>query len=259
MYNHELFESYSSKEACEVATMAKAKGLTLLEGNYFNPLDTTDNKSKGYCVAKVIAGQYLTLADDGSVYPSFRLCGSYKNRTGEFHLTLAQAKEQIMNFNGIIKNPPAFYAFVRVYNEEPEYYGFLQRLYLEDFARKHGIAYKELFICIGGRQSTAEFSSDTAAVFDILDCCKKSFSKITKNDFLVVSDMSRLNGEMYIWRTTFNIVSVNLEETSYMKYEYHKSTESEEDMEYEQMAQEHMEMMMAQDEQSFVEGVEENE
>lgn len=165
--------------------------------------------------------------------------------------------------------PLSLYHYVRVYSEEPEYYGFLQRLYLEDFAQKHGITYKELFMCTGGRQSIAEFSASTAEMDAVIDSCKKSFSQITKDDFLVVSDTSRLAGDKYMWGVSFNIIPVNFQETSYTKYEYHKlekgpkspreeeyeeeEQEQDEDIEYEQMSREHWEMMMEQAEQPFVE------
>lgn len=259
-------EKYSSLEAYQVAEMAKEKGLVLLEGNYLNPWDSTEIKSNGYCVAQVIAGQYVILADDGSVYPIQKLYGYYRNNTWEFQSTLKQAKERIVNFGGTIKNPPNFFAYVRVYSEEPEYYGFLQRLYLEEFARKHGITYKERFICTGGRQSTAEFSASTAEMDAVINSCKKSFSQITKDDFLVVSDTSRLAGDKYMWGVSFNIIPVNFEETSYTKYEYYKlekapersgdEEEQEEDTEYEQMSQEHREMTMEQDDQTFIESEE---
>lgn len=260
------FEKYSSLEAYQVAEMAKVKGLILLEGNYLNPWDSTDIKSKGYGVARMIAGQYLILADDGSVYPSCKLYGSYEGNTWEFQSTLEQAKERIVNFGGTIKNPPNFFAYVRVYSEEPEYYGFMQRLYLEEFAQKHGITYKELFICTGGRQSTVGFSASTTEMDDVIDYCKKSFSQITKDDFLVVSDTSRLNGDKYMWGVSFNIIPVSFEETSYTRYEYHKlekapkrsgdEEEQEEDIEYEQMSQEHWKMTMEQDNQTFIESEE---
>lgn len=247
------FEKYSSLEAYQVAEMAKEKGLVLVEGNYLNPWDSTDIKSNGYCVATVIAGQYLVLADDCSVSPINKLHGYYRNNTYEFPWTLKRAKEKIVNFGGTIKNPPNFFAYVRVYSEEPEYYGFLQRLYLEDFAQKHGITYKELFMCTGGRQSTKRFSASTAEMDSVIDCCKKSFSQITKDDFLVVSDTSRLAGNKYMWGASFNIIPVNFEETSYSKYKYREPAKSEEDIEYEEMVEEHREMMMELDDQPFIE------
>lgn len=59
MYNYELFETYSSNEALAVATMAEAKGLTLLEGDFINPWGSTGEKGQGYHVVKVIGGNIL--------------------------------------------------------------------------------------------------------------------------------------------------------------------------------------------------------
>lgn len=262
-------KQYSSIEAYEVAEMAKAKGLTLLEGNYMGySWDANDgyDDCKGYGVAKVIAGRYLTLTDDSYVYQRYVHDGPYKHEAVWFDLTLEQAKELIVNFDGTIKDYPTFFAFIRVYDGEPEYYGQLQLLYLEEFARKHGITYKEKFVCSGGKQHVWLHPENAVAIDDVICCCEKSFSQMTGNAFLVVSDMSRLNDELYIWRQIFDIIPVNYYKMDYTEYNYHESEElkkairdfekDKEDGEYEAMCKEHREMMLEQD-QPFIEAEEE--
>ncbi len=273
------FEKYSSLEAYEVAATAREKGLLLLEGTYndnsYYPI-YEDNPARGYCVVKVMAGQYLTLWHDGSVYQDHVFDGPCTYKAVKFYLTLEEARNLIMNFNGTITNHPNFFAYVRVYDGEPEYYGLLQRLCLEEFARKHGITYKERFMCIGGHENTVWHPDDSRGIDDILDCCEKSFSKMDEDSYLVVSDISRLNDNLYTWRQIFNIITVayenlplSYEDMGYTKYEYHESEElrkaiqdyekSKEDREYERMCQEHRKIMMEQDEQLFIEEGEENE
>lgn len=268
-YMDEL-KPYSSIEVWELAELAKTKGLTLFEGDYegwpFDPDYSLNVGGKGYGVALVIAGQYLTLADDGCVYQDYLHNGPYKEEAVWFRLTFEQAKELIVNFDGTIKDYPTFFAFIRVYDGEPEYYGQLQLLYLEEFARKHGITYKEKFVCSGGKQHVWLHPENAVAIDDVICCCEKSFSQMTGNAFLVVSDMSRLNDELYIWRQIFDIIAVNYYEMGYTEYNYHESEElkkairdfekDKEDWEYEAMCQEHREMMLEQD-QPFIEAEEE--
>lgn len=264
------FEKYSSLEAYEVAAMAREKGLTLLEGD-FGECSTWSNykpgdNCKGYCVVKVTAGQYLTLRDDGSAIQAYAYDGPFLYRTVRFRLTLEQAKEQIMNFDGTIKNPPNFFAYVRVYSDEPIYYGFLQVLYLEEFARKHGITYREKFVCTGGREDMVPHPEDGTGISDILECCKESFSQMNKDSYLVVSDLSRLNDNTDMWREMFDIIPINYCEMGYTEYYYRESEklkkrmreyeQGEIDREYENMSQEHREMML-QDDQPCIEMEEE--
>lgn len=260
MYMDE-FEKYSSIGAYEVAELAKAKGLTLLEGAYKGcsayPV-LGDNSSKGFCVAKAIAGQYLTLRDDGTACLLYAHDGPCMSRTVWFDLTLEQAKERIANFDGVIKNCPNFFAYVRLYNGEPRYYGYLQMLHLEEFARKHGITYKEKFVCIGGQENTVWHPEDGRGIDDILECCNESFSKMDKDSFLVVSDLSRLNDSIDIWRQAFDIIPVGFSAMGYTEHYYHESEKLRkaireyeqdlEDIEYEAMCQEYREMMLEQDE-----------
>jgi len=263
------FEKYSSLEAYEVAAMAREKGLLLLESTYGSEAgypEYGDNNRRGFCVVKVIGGQWLTLEDHGSVFQNHGFSNSSVYGTVRFNLTLAQAKEQIMNFDGIIKNPPKFFAYVRVYDGEPEYFGYIQCLYLEEFARQNGISYEERFVCIGGPEFTEE---EGKGFDDILDCCEKSLLRLKENpgvSYLVVSDISRLDDELEFWRQTFEMVFLCYEEMpipyknyGYTKYSYHAFKEIEKvQQEYEQMTEEHRQMMMEQDE-PFIEGVEENE
>ena len=245
-------KQYSSTEACEVAEMAKAKGIILLEGNYgdcsCHPYPGS-NSRKGFCVAKVIAGQYLTLDDNGSFYQDYSYGDTARCGDVWFRLTLEEAKRQIENFNGTIKNHPRFFAYIRVYKGEPKYYGFMQRLCLDEFAHKHGITYAEKFMCVGGQQSEVWHPCDTTGIDDVIDCCRKSFSQITEDDYLVVTDFSRLNDEWDIWKNSYNIIPVCYEDTGYERYEYYESEklrkrirEYEQDLkdrEYEAMCQEH--------------------
>lgn len=221
------FERLTSLEAYEVAKMAKAKGLVLLEGFYKGNSDDQfpiEGYKKGFCVAKVIAGQYLTLADDNSVFQArvpFDFCkGVY------FDLTLAEAKERIMNFDGTIKNPPNFFAYVRLYDNEPKFYGPLQILYLEEFARRHRIEYKRKFVYLGGTPYKECCAWDKTGIDCVIDDCNESFSLITKNDFLVVSDIGRIDNqqciysESYISNIPLNIIALNFKDMGYA--EYHK-------------------------------------
>lgn len=264
MYRYmDEIKPYSSIEVSELAELAKTKGLTLFEGNYEGfrfdlNYDESNVGGRGYGVAMVIAGQYLTLTDDGCVYQDYCHDGPYKEEVVWFRLTFEQAKELIVNFNGTIKNHPNFFAYIRVYDGEPQYYGQLQLLYLEEFARKHGITYKEKFVCSGGKKNAWLHPEDGTAISDVISCCKKSFSQITEDDFLVVSDMSRLNDEWYIWRQIFDIIPVNYYEMGYTEYSYQESEKlkkairdfekDNEDRAYEAMCQEHREMMFEQDE-----------
>ncbi len=290
------FEKYSSLEAYKVAAMAKEKGLVLLEGDFNTysaipdrPYYEHDPGRKGYAIVKVVLGLYLTLNEDGSVFQDTvvdRYQGCFD--TVWFRYSLEQAKEQILNFDGTIKNPPNFYAFVRQYLEEPEYYGYLQRFFLDEFAHKHGIVFKEKIMYIGGQHNVWVFNDDEYELDDILDCCKESFSKITKNDFLLVTDISRLNHNLHAWSRLCHVVPVAYFDTSCTTYVYRGRVQQEgEEMlddeddepmeqgndnlmmdedelpvigwrEYEQMTEEHRQMMMEQDE-PFIEGVEENE
>ena len=100
----------------------------------------------------MIAGRYLTLTDDGYVAQDYFYTDTARYGAVRFRLTLEEAKRRIENFNGTIKNHPRFFAFVRVYKDEPEYYGFLQRLRLTEFAEKHRITYADKFKCVGGRR-----------------------------------------------------------------------------------------------------------
>lgn len=262
-------KQYSSIEAYEVAEMAKAKGLTLLEGNYKGHSAQPclgDSSHKGYCVVRAIAGQYLTLRDDGTVCQLYLYDGPFMYRTVRFDLALEEAKELIVNFDGAIKNCPNFFAYIRLYNDEPRYYGYLQMLHLEEFARKHGITYKEKFVCIGGQKNTVWHPEDGRGISDILDFCEESISKMDKDSFLVVSDLSRLNDNIDIWRNLFDIIPVDFSEMGYTEYLYHESEklrkairEYEQDLEereYEAMCKEHREMMLEQDQQ-FIEAEEE--
>ena len=265
-------KQYSSIEAYEVAELAKAKGLILLEGAYegcsaYSILG--DNSSKGFCVAKEIAGQYLTLRDNGNACQLYAHDGPCMSRTVWFDLTLEQAKERIVNFDGTIKNCPNFFAYIRLYNDEPRYYGYLQMLHLEEFARKHGITYRERFVCIGGKENTVWHPEDGRGISDILNFCEKSFSKMDKDSFLVVSDLSRLNDSIDIWRNSFDIIPVGFSEMGYTEYLYHESEKLRkairdyeqdlEDREYEAMCQEHREMMFEQEDQPFIEAEETHE
>lgn len=215
-------KQYSSIEAYEVAEMAKKKGLVLLEGDYKAASCNSDNTSdyKGYCLAKEIANQYLTLKDDDFVYQDYEYDGHCVFRTVHFRLTLEQAKERITNFNGEIKGCPDFYAYIRVYDGEPAYCGQVQLLYLEEFARRHGITYKEKFVCVGGQKEDAlRFASDgpqmCAGIYDIL--------RPSWFSFLVVSDTSRLSDYMRLWKQKFEIIPLNVEYFGYTEYWYRES------------------------------------
>lgn len=269
MYMDE-FEKYSSIEAYEVAELAKAKGLTLLEGNYGDRSaypGLGDSSRRGYCVAKVIAGQYLTLRDDGTVCQLYLYDGPSMSRTVRLDLALEQAKELIVNFDGAIKSCPNFFAYIRVYNDEPRYYGYLQMLHLQEFARKHGITYKEKFVCIGGRENTVWHPEDGTGIDDILKCCNESFSKMDKDSFLVVSDLSRLNDNIDLWRQAFDIIPIDYDEMGYTEYLYHESEKLQKrirkyeqyeiDREYEKMNQEYREMMQELGDQPCIEMEEE--
>lgn len=184
------FENYIDLEANPVAAMAKEKGLLLLEGGYqgnaYEPF-SHDGIKRGYCVVKVIAGQYLTLADDYTVSQARELFDLRK--TVYFNLTLAEAKERIINFTGAIKNPPNFFAYVRLYDDEPKYYAHVQMLYLEQFACQHKITYKHKFVYLGGMPDEEYYAGNRTGIDGIIGDCKGSFSLITENDFLVVSDI----------------------------------------------------------------------
>lgn len=262
-------KQYSSIEAYKVAEMARAKGLILLEGpyqNFFADPGTRAKNSRGFCVAKVLAGQYLTLRDDGTVCQLYSHDGPFMYKTVWFDLTLGQAKELITNFDGVIKSNPNFFAYIRVYAGEPRYYGYLQMLHLEEFARKHGITYKEKFVCIGGHDTTVWHPEDSRGIDDILAFCEKSFSKMDKDSFLVVSDLSRLNDSINIWTQCFDIISVSFSEVGYTEYCYHESEKlrkaiqeyerDAKDMEYEDMCQEYEEMMLEQGDQPVIEAEE---
>lgn len=263
------YKNYSNAEVREIAGLARAKGLTLLEGNYNGCSaypDLGDDSCRGFCVAKAIAGQYLTLRNDGIVCQLYAHNGPSMSRTVWFDLVLAQAKELIVNFDGTIKNPPNFFAYVRVYNDEPRYYGYLQMLHLEDFACKHGITYKERFVCIGGQENTVWHPEDGRGIDDILECCEESFSKMDQDSYLVVSDLSRLNDSIDIWRSAFDVIPVDFYEMGYTVYEYHESEtlreamrceeKAVEDRKYEEMCQEHRKIMLELDE-PFIESEEE--
>lgn len=258
-----IITRYSSIEVNALAELAKTKGLVLFEGNYEGLSCDPNYKSnggKGYGVAMVIAGQYLTLTDDGYVYQDYNHDGPFKERTLRLRLTWEQAKDLIENFNGTIKNYPNFFAYIRVYDGEPEYYGQLQMLYLEAFAHKHGFTYKEKIVCTGGKRDVWLHPEDTTAIDDVISCCKKSFSQIGEGDFLVVADTSRLNDELYIWRQIFDIISVGdiisevFYDMGYTQYNYHESEKLrerirywekyEKDVEYEAMSREYREMML---------------
>ena len=253
-------KQYSSIEAYEVAELAKEKGLTLLEGNYNESSSDSNNDSdcKGYCVTKMIAGQYFTLTDDSYIYQDHFYNGPTSCRTVWFRLTLEEAKKRIENFNGTFKNYPRFFAYIRVYKGEPEYYGFLQRLCLTEFAEKHGITYAEKFVCVGGQQSEVWHPCDSTGIDDVIDCCRKSFAKMDEDSYLVVSDLTRLNDDWDIWRNSYNIIPVYYEDMGYERYEYYESEKLRkrireyeqylEDREYEAMSQEYREMMLEQDE-----------
>jgi len=270
------FEKYSSLEAYEVAAMAKEKGLILLEGDYQESAYesfSNDGNKRGYCVSKVIAGEYLTLWEDGTVHQEYIYDGPSMSKTVWFRLTLDEAKEQIINFDGTIKNPPNYFAYVRVYEDEPEYCAYLQILYLEEFAHEYGITYKERFVCIGGKELTVWHPEDGRGIDDILVCCEESFNKMDKDSYLVITSISRLNDNIDIWRQAFDIISlgynplpVPYENMGYTKYEYHESAELQKviqkyeqdwiDREYKRMTQEHREMML-QDDQPWIEMEEE--
>lgn len=259
-------KTYSSVEICKVAAMAREKGLTLLEGNYegcsyYSNMGRAD--CRGFCVSKVIAGEYLTLWEDGTVHQGHIHDGSCMCRTVWFCLTLDEAKERIKNFDGTIKNPPNYFAYVRVYEDEPEYYGYLQILYLEEFARKHGITYKERFVCIGGRRNTVSLPDGRSRIDEILECCEESFSKMDEDSYLVITDIFRLNDNIDMWHQAFNIVPIDFDGLDYRKYIYLEPQELkkrlqeyddewDKDSVYEQMTQEHREMML-QDDQSYIE------
>lgn len=257
------FKKYSSREAYEVAEMAKAKGLVLLEGSFETTSYQNNNESsqKGYCVTKMIGGQYLTLKDNGFLYQDY-VCANLHHNTNSvgFFETLEKVKERILSFDGVIKNPPNFIAHIRVYDGEPEYYGFLQRLYLEDFAHRYGISYKERFMLLGGQQDTGEwFPLQSITRENELDCCEESFSQITADDFLVVTDYSRINSSL---SNSFNILPASSSDNGYSRYKYHetekfleevrKHEKKMEDFLYWQMNLEHREMTL-QDDQPCIE------
>lgn len=98
---------------------------------------------------------------------------------------------------------------------DPEYYGYLQLLQLEKFARTNGIVYKERFVCYGGPSKTWWSQDDRTQCDNIIACCEESFSQITANDFLVVSDVNRLGEGWYVWHHLFDIISVGFYEMGY--------------------------------------------
>lgn len=262
-------KQYSSTAACEVAEMAEAKGLILLEGDYDvcsrYPYSRGDN-CRGFCVVWGVAGQYLTLADDGSFYQDYSYGDTARCKDVWFRLTLDEAKSRIESFDGTIKNYPRFFAYIRVYKGEPEYYGFLQRLYLTEFAEKHGITYSGKVMCVGGQRFELCHPDISAGIDDVIDCCWESFSQIAEDDYLVVTDISRLNDELDIWKNSYNLIFASYADMGYTKYNYYESDKlrkmiryyekSIEDSEYEAMCQEHREMMFEQDE-PFIEVEEE--
>ena len=97
MYRYmDEIKPYSSIEVSELAELAKTKGLTLFEGNYEGfrfdlNYDESNVGGRGYGVAMVIAGQYLTLTDDGCVYQDYCHDGPYKEEVVWFRLTFEQA------------------------------------------------------------------------------------------------------------------------------------------------------------------------
>lgn len=266
------YEKYATVEACEVAAIAKKKGLVLLEGNYMgyllNPAQGSLD-SRGYCITKVVARQYLVLSDGGEFQNySYHKALSYEDIS--FNLTLEEAKRLIENFDGTAKNYPNFFAYIKVNDDDPEYYGYLQLLQLEAFAQAHGIVYKEKFVCFGGPSRTCWTQEDTPQRDNIITCCERSFSHITANDFLVVSNLNQLKG-WNVWHCLFDIISVGFWEMGYIKYEYsmfemhqkelraHEEWIKEEaDREYEEMTQEHREMML-QDDQPCIEAEDDDE
>jgi len=262
------FKKYSSTEVYEVAEMAKAKGLVLLEGEYHKYSSCSDNTTdfKGYCLAKEMANQYFTLKNDDTVYQDYEYDGCGRWRAVYFNLTLEQAKERITNFSGAIKEYPDFYAFVRIFDGEPAYCGQVQMLYLEEFARRHGITYKEKFVCVGGqREDSLVFPADGPEMYaGIYDTLRPSWFS-----FLVVADIGRLSDYMRLWENKFEIIYLNMKDFGYTEYWYRESetprkkvetcyTRTVKDMEYEIMEQEHRLMMIEQDE-PFIEAEEEHE
>lgn len=222
MYMDE-FREYSSFEAYQAAKMAKTKGLTLLESDYYEG-DLESYTGKGYCVVKEIAEQTLTLKDDGTVFQDYDY--DYYDGDGcvvvykavHWNLTLEQAKERIANFNGTIKNHPRFFAYVRTYGDEPGYFETMQQVYLDEFAHRHGITYAGKFVCLGGPKDEPCGAREEAAVDDIIKCCEASFSDITKDDYLVVADYDRLNNATRLWESKYAIISVSNEDAVYKSY-----------------------------------------
>lgn len=255
------YEKYTTDEARKIAAIAKEKKLILLEGNYMGCLcDPTQGSrdSRGYCVTQVVAGQYLVLSADGE----FQNYSYHKGLTYEDlspNLTLEEAKKLIENFDGTAENYPNFFAYIKVSDGEPEHYGYLQLLQLEQFAQENGIVYKEKFVCNGGPK-TWWSQEDRTQCDNIIGCCEESFSQITANDFLVVSDMNRLGEGWYVWHQLFDIIPVGFREMGYIQYEYSsferyqreekkykKQMKELADREYEEMCREHREMMFEQD------------
>lgn len=264
---YEVFQKYSSREVYQIAEKAKTKGLTLLEWDYYEG-DLESYTGKGYCVMKEIAGQYLTLFNNND--GTFRQCyvgNSYYNctdRTVSFDLTLEQAENFIINFDGIIENYPRFFAFVRVYKNEPESFGTVQQICLDEFAYRHGITYAGKFICFGGLKYEPCGAQNEAAVNDVIEYCKQSFTDITESDFLVVTDFSRLNNEIKLWEDKYAIISVRCEDAHYShynrQYKYYYYSESiqlrkeirsnekvEEEKEYREIRYEYQKMMSEMD------------
>lgn len=265
-------EKYTTDEACKIAAIAEEKGLVLLEGNYMGYLSNPTQGTldlRGYCVTKVVAGQYLVLSDGGELqnYSYHKVLAHEKI---SFNLTLEEAKNLIENFDGTAENYPNFFAYIRVSDGEPAHYGYLQLLQLEEFARANGIVYKEKFVCSGGPE-TWWSQGDRTQCDNVIACCEESFSQITANDFLVVSDMNRLGDGWYVWHNLFDIIPVGFGEMGYIKYEYsqferlqrekrdyEKQKKAIADSEYEEMCQEHREMILEEGE-PFIELEEQDE
>lgn len=265
---YEVFQEYSSPEVFQVAEMARVKGLTLLEEVFGggNGSENKDDVYKGYCVVKEIVGQTLTLKDDGTVFQDYAWnCeGTNLYKTVDCNLTLEQARTRIANFNGYIKNYPRFFAFARVYENEPDYFGTVQQICLDEFAYRHGITYAGKFICSGGLEDDPCDGWGGAAVDDVIACCEASFSDITKDDYLVVADYSRLNSNFDVWDGNYEIICVGCEDKNYSRYnrqyKYYHYSETirvwkealayekwKEENEYEEICYEYQKMMSEMD------------
>lgn len=102
------FKKYSSAEIREIAKMAEAKGLILLERgfkeNKFVAKSNDNNKRRGYYVMKEVAGQYIVLTYYDSVFCAYLYNGPSDFRDMWFYSTFEQAKELILNFEGEVDN-----------------------------------------------------------------------------------------------------------------------------------------------------------